>query len=52
MNEMTSKALLILVRDGTMYFFFIFLANLMNTLIFFVRHSDFWYFAVALIISV
>jgi hypothetical protein len=40
MNETAAKAIMILVRDGTMYFFLIFLANLMNTLIFFASGSS------------
>lgn len=40
MSESVARALMILVRDGTMYFFFIFLANLMNTLIFFFAPTD------------
>lgn len=37
MSEAAARAIMILVRDGTMYFFLIFLSNLMNALIFFVR---------------
>jgi hypothetical protein len=39
MDDAAARALMILVRDGTMYFFLIFLANLMNTLIFLVRDT-------------
>ncbi|KAF5363448.1 hypothetical protein D9756_001011 [Leucocoprinus leucothites] len=40
MSEAAARALMILVRDGTMYFFVIFLANLLNTLMFFLAPSD------------
>ncbi|KAJ3561483.1 hypothetical protein NP233_g10166 [Leucocoprinus birnbaumii] len=40
MSEAAAKALMILVRDGTMYFFVIFMANLLNTLMFFLGPPD------------
>ncbi|KAF9449493.1 hypothetical protein P691DRAFT_727899 [Macrolepiota fuliginosa MF-IS2] len=40
MSEAAAKAIMILVRDGTMYFFLIMLSNLMNGLIFFLAPPD------------
>ncbi|KAF7775861.1 hypothetical protein Agabi119p4_4254 [Agaricus bisporus var. burnettii] len=39
-SEAASRTIVILVCDGTMYFFVIFLANLMNALVYFLAESD------------